>query len=65
LNTFDQGIANKREPQKGRKQMLVQSSLKRTLTAICAAIALSSVAVGAAVGPAQAASVPTLVAADA
>ena len=45
--------------------MLVQSSLKRTLTAICAAIAMSSVAVSAAVGPAQAASVPTLVAADA
>ena len=36
--------------------MFVHSSLKRTLAAISAAIAMSTVAVGAAVGPAQAAS---------
>jgi hypothetical protein len=34
--------------------MFVQSSLKRTFVAITAAIAMSTVAVGAAVGPAQA-----------
>ncbi|HEY8592622.1 MAG TPA: hypothetical protein VIL42_07130 [Sphingomicrobium sp.] len=35
---------------------MIQSSLKRSLVAIAAALAMSSVAVGAAVGPAQAAS---------
>ena len=38
--------------------MSVQSSLRRTLTAMFAAIAMSTVAVGAAVGPAQAAGAP-------
>jgi hypothetical protein len=45
--------------------MSVHSSLKRTLVAICAAIAMSTVAVGAAVGPAQAAGAPSAVAIDA
>ena len=35
--------------------MSIQSSIKRTFVAISAAIAMSTVAVGAAVGPAQAA----------
>ena len=34
------------------------TSIKRTLVAVTAALAMSSVAVGAAVGPAQAASAP-------
>ena len=42
--------------------MSVHSSLKRTLVAISAAIAMSTVAVGAAVGPAQAANAPSHVA---
>lgn len=45
--------------------MFVNSSLKRSLVAISAAIALSTVAVGAAVGPAQAASAPSQVSANA
>ena len=45
--------------------MTVQSSLKRTFVAISAAIAMSSVAVGAAVGPAQASSAPVQIAANA
>ena len=36
--------------------MFGQSSLKRNFAVVCAAIAMSTVAVGAAVGPAQAAS---------
>jgi hypothetical protein len=64
LNSFDQGREATRTA-KGRKQMSVQSSLKRTLVAISAAIAMSSVAVGAAVGPAQAASAPSTVATNA
>lgn len=39
--------------------MSVQSSFKRNLVAISAAVAMSTLAVGAAVGPAQAASAPT------
>ena len=42
--------------------MFVQSSLKRTFVAITAAIAMSTVAVGAAVGPAQAANASKMVA---
>jgi len=42
--------------------MFVQSSVKRSFVAIFAAIAMSTVAVGAAVGPAQAASAPSQVA---
>jgi len=45
--------------------MFVHSSWKRALVAITAAIAMSTVAVGAAVGPAQAAHVPFRVATDA
>jgi hypothetical protein len=45
--------------------MSIQSSLKRTFIAISAAIAMSTVAVGAAVGPAQAASAPAHVAVNA
>jgi hypothetical protein len=39
--------------------MTIQSSVKRTFIAISAAIAMSTVAVGAAVGPAQAANAPS------
>ncbi|QNP43490.1 hypothetical protein [Sphingomonas daechungensis] len=45
--------------------MFNHSNLKRSLVAISAAIAMSTVAVGAAVGPAQASSAPTHVAANA
>lgn len=45
--------------------MSIPSSLKRSLVAISAAIAMSTVAVGAAVGPAQAASPPSQVIANA
>jgi hypothetical protein len=45
--------------------MSIQSSLKRSFVAISAAIAMSTVAVGAAVGPAQAASTNAQVAANA
>ena len=45
--------------------MFVQTSWKRSLTAISAAIAMSTVAVGAAVGPAQAASASSQVHANA
>ena len=45
--------------------MSIQSSLKRTFVAISAAIVMSTVAVGAAVGPAQAAGAPHQVAANA
>ena len=45
--------------------MFVHSSVKRTLIAISAAIVMSTVVVGAAVGPAQAASAPSQVATDA
>jgi hypothetical protein len=48
-----------RRAAKGRKHMTIQSSVKRTFIAISAAIAMSTVAVGAAVGPAQAASAPS------
>jgi hypothetical protein len=44
--------------QKGRFQMSVQSQFTRTLVAIAAALAMSTVAVGAAVGPAQAVASP-------
>ncbi len=45
--------------------MLVPTSIKRSLVAISAAIAMSTVAVGAAVGPAQAANAPSPVAINA
>lgn len=45
--------------------MFVHSSLKRTFVAISAAIFMSAVAVGAAVGPAQAASATSMVAINA
>jgi hypothetical protein len=40
------------------KRRIQMTSIKRTLVALTAALAISSVAVGAAVGPAQAASAP-------
>ena len=46
---------------KGRIQMSTQSPLSRTLVAIAAALVMSTVAVGAAVGPAQAVANPTQV----
>ena len=45
--------------------MSVQSSLKRSFIAITAAIVMSTVAVGTAVGPAQAAGTPSQVVANA
>jgi hypothetical protein len=61
LNSFDRGAAKHAGHEKGRKQMFGHSSLKRALVAITAAIAMSTVAVGAAVGPAQAAGAPSQV----
>ncbi|HYC63378.1 MAG TPA: hypothetical protein VEC14_01500, partial [Reyranellaceae bacterium] len=49
-------------PQKGVLQMSSQSKFTRTLVAIVGALAMSTVAVGAAVGPAQAVAHPTQVA---
>jgi hypothetical protein len=46
----------KADRQKGRLQMSAQSHFTRTLVAFAAALLVSSVAVGAAVGPAQVAS---------
>jgi hypothetical protein len=48
------GMADRttRQPEKGDKKMT--SQFKRTLVAVVAALAMSSVTVGAAVGPAQA-----------
>jgi uncharacterized membrane protein len=43
-----------RRPGKGRLPMSSQSSLTRTLVAVAAALAMSTLAIGAAVGPAQA-----------
>jgi hypothetical protein len=62
LNTFDQGPRAASGAKKGRKQM---TSLNRSFVAITAAIFMSTVAVGAAVGPAQAAGVTSQVAANA
>jgi len=45
--------------------MFTASSFKRTLIALTAALATSSLAVGAAVGPAQAASAPSQVSTNA
>jgi hypothetical protein len=47
-----------RADKKGVFEMSSQSSLTRTLVAIAAALAMSTVAVGAAVGPAQAVASP-------
>jgi len=60
----DQGFAKHAMP-KGSKQMSIQSSVKRSFVAITAAIAVSTLAVGVAVGPAQAAGAPSQVAANA
>jgi hypothetical protein len=65
LNSFGQAPRSTRAAKKGRNQMSVHSSLKRTLVAISAAIVMSTVAVGAAVGPAQASGAPSMVAASA
>jgi hypothetical protein len=45
---------NKPAGEKGRVQMSVRSQLYRTLVAIVGALAVSTLTVGAAVGPAQA-----------
>jgi hypothetical protein len=45
--------------------MLVQSQFSRTLVAIAAALVMSTVAVGAAVGPAQAVAAPVQVSVNA
>jgi hypothetical protein len=45
-------------PKKGRMKMSQQSPITRTLIAIVGALAMSTVAVGAAVGPAQAVANP-------
>ena len=50
---------------KGRLEMSSQSKFTRTLVAIAAALAMSSVTVGAAVGPAQANANPIEVAVNA
>jgi hypothetical protein len=50
--------ASKRADQKGSFNMSSQSPFTRTLVAIAAALAMSTVAVGAAVGPAQAVASP-------
>ena len=47
--------------QKGRIRMSVQSPITRTLVAIVAALVMSTVAVSAAVGPAQAVASPAKV----
>jgi hypothetical protein len=65
LDYFRPGAAKHAGLQKRRKQMSVQSSVKRTITAVVVAIAMSTVAVGAAVGPAQAASASHQVAVNA
>jgi hypothetical protein len=52
------GKPGNRKPAKGRFQMSSQSQLSRTLVAIAAALAMSTVAIGAAVGPAQANAAP-------
>lgn len=49
------------EPSKGRLEMSSQSQFTRTLIAIVAALAMSTVTVGAAVGPAQAVASPAKV----
>jgi hypothetical protein len=47
-------LASKKAGQKGRIPMSSQSSFTRTLVAIAGALLMSTVAIGAAVGPAQA-----------
>jgi hypothetical protein len=45
--------------------MSVQGNIKRNLVALCAALTMSTLAVGAAVGPAQAARLPVQATANA
>jgi len=54
---------NPNEPEKGDEEM--SSQFKRTLVAVVAALAMSSVTVGAAVGPAQANAAPVKVSVNA
>jgi hypothetical protein len=54
LNSSWHRQADNRKPEKGSLEMSSQSQLSRTLVAIAAALAMSTVAIGAAVGPAQA-----------
>jgi hypothetical protein len=58
LNSSHRGAAKQAAAAKGRMQMFGHSS-RRNIAAIVAAIAMSTIAVGAAVGPAQAASTST------
>jgi hypothetical protein len=51
-------FAHNRRIKKGSLNMSMKSQLSRTLVAIVAALAMSTVAVGAAVGPAQAIAAP-------
>ena len=55
------GPQNKPAGKKGRLQMSVRSQLSRTLVAIAGALALSTVTIGAAVGPAHAIVNPVVV----
>jgi hypothetical protein len=54
------GPRMKSGPAKGRLEMSAQSHFTRTLVAFAAALLVSSVTVGAAVGPAQVAANPTV-----
>ena len=54
-----------RTSRKGRLEMSSQSKFNRTLVAIAAALAMSSITVGAAVGPAQANAAPVKVSVNA
>ena len=62
LNRNGPGPAEKAGEKKGRMEMSGQSQFTRTLVAIAAALFMSSVTVGAAVGPAQAVASPSQVA---
>jgi hypothetical protein len=62
---YPASAANWNWPRKGRIQMSGQSTFTRTLVAVVAAVLMSSVTVGAAVGPAQAVASPAVVSANA
>lgn len=56
---------SKRRAEKGRLEMSSQSHFTRTLVAMAAALLTSTIAVGAAVGPAQANAAPVKVSVNA
>jgi hypothetical protein len=62
LNCIRHRPSKQRRAEKGRIQMSNQSQFKQTVVALFAAVLMSSVAVGAAVGPAQAVASPAGVA---